>query len=348
MPTRTLVEYLDFRLGPHTGNGPEYRWWCPACIDKVGSEAASQKLNVNTAKVLGNCYRCGFKFRQFETLFRLLNNGTLKIEELRILKREVKLPSNDAADAVREVIHGQDAAEPGELHQIEVPSDMLDLRQDARNPMAKHALTYLTNRGITAAQIERHQIGYCTSGRYAGYLVFPVWQNGTQVYFTTRYAGKATDGRKSNNPPKADGFHGKSTCLLNHDGVVGKKLVAIVEGPFDMMAWGTRAVALMGKDASDAQIALIEGLARQGTKEFVVSLDSDAGKYAQRLYERLLGRVPKASVLLLPQGDPHDNRDNLDALLVGRGVPNALDLVRSRYRTGPVVRRIGKSRAQRV
>lgn len=349
MSDRTLVEYLDFRLGAHAGNGPEYRWFCPMCIDLVGSEASKQKLHVNTERGVGHCYRCEFKFNQFEQLFRSLNNGVLRIEEARLIRREVKLPSNVATESVMTVLHRDDDDRSARLKPVRVPRDAFPLwLPKKKNPLLRRPLDYLHGRGITDEQIERHQISYCVGGRYAGYLVFPVLQNGEQVYFTTRFVGQATDGMKSNNPPKAAGFHSKSTCLLNHDGAAGQKIVAIVEGPFDMMAWGSRAVALMGKAISDDQVALVEGLCRSGTREIVVSLDSDAGKHSQDIYSRLIGRVPKVSVLLLPDGDPHDNRDKLDHLLKGRGAPGARDLVLSRYRFGPLVKRIGKSPAQRV
>lgn len=347
MSDRTLVEYLDFRLGAHAGNGPEYRWFCPACIDRIGSEASKPKLHVNTERGVGHCYRCEYKFRRFEDLFRMLNNGVIRLEEARLIRREVRLPSNVASDAVATVLsHTPDRV--AKLKPVQVPRDAFPLWARKKNPLLHRPLSYLHGRGITDEQIEQHRISYCAGGRYAGYLVFPVFQGQEQVYFTTRFVGVASDGMKSNNPPKAPGFHSKSTCLLNYDGTIGQKLVAIVEGPFDMMAWGNRAVALMGKAISDEQVALIEELCRHGTREVVVSLDSDAGKYSQMIYSRLLGRVPAVSVLLLPSGDPHDNRDRLDDLLVNRGTPGARDLVLSRYRFGPLVKRTGKSFAQRV
>lgn len=341
MSDRTLVEYLDFRLGSHAGNGPEYRWFCPVCIDRIGSESSKQKLHVNTERGVGHCYRCEYKFRRFEDLFRMLNNGVLRLEEARLIRREVRLPSNVAADAVATVLnHEPDRSV--KLKPVLVPRDAFPL-WERKNPLLNRPLAYLRGRGITDEQIERHRISYCAGGRYAGYLVFPVFQKHAQVYFTTRFVGQASDGMKSNNPPKAPGFHSKSTCLLNYDGAAGQKLIAIVEGPFDMMAWGTRAVALMGKAISDEQVVLIEDLCRRGTREVVVSLDSDAGKHAQQIYSRLLGRVPSVSVLLFPTGDPHDNRDRLDELLASRGTPGARDLVLSRYRFGPLVKRTGKS-----
>lgn len=344
--TRTLVEYLDARLGQHTGNGPEFRWFCPACIDRVGSESNKQKLNVNTTRSVGHCYRCGYAFRDFAALFRMLNNGVLKMEELRILQREVRLPSSNAVDSVRQALETVSDVHVS-LKPVRMPDDAIKLFAGKVSPFAKRALRYLHGRGVTDEMIEQHQISYATSGRYAGYLLFPVFQGGAQVYFTSRFAGEATDGRKSNNPPKAEGFHGKSTCLLNYDSVVGKPRVCIVEGPFDMMAWGGCAVAIMGKAISDAQVSLIETLCRTGTREIVVSLDPDAGVKAHQIYTKLLGRVPKVTVLTLPSGDPWDNRERLNDLLRTRGVMDASAMVRARYRFGELVPR-GKSYAQRV
>lgn len=346
-PVRTLIEYLDFRLGRHVGTPPELTWFCPVCIDRRGSESNKQKLHINISKGIGHCYRCEFGFRSLEHFFRTLNNGMPTLEELRIIRREIKPVSTKAVESVNAVLKPQVAVTSSDLTAVKLPSEMVAMTKRKLSPMDGVGLRYLRSRGITDEQITRHEIGYCSTGRYAGYLIFPVRQFGSVVYFTTRYAGKVTDGRKSNNPPKADGFHAKSTCLLNYDGCVGKKSVAIVEGPFDMMAWES-AVALMGKTISDRQIALIDKLAASGTEEIIVSLDSDAVSYAHAVYTRLLGRVPKVTMLVLRDGDPFDNRDKIDELAASRGVPSAVDLVSSRYRVGHLVHRPTKTRARRV
>lgn len=342
---RTLVEYLDSRLGVHVGSSPELVWFCPVCIDRLGSESNKQKLHVNVAKGVGHCWRCEFGFRNILDLFRKLNDGKLRMEEVEIVRREIRLPSTKAADSVRTLLFPK-AERVDTLQSVPLPTEMVSLTEDGNSPMAQQALRYLRARGVANELIERYQIGYCFSGRYAGYLVFPVVQEGEQVYFTTRFAGKVLDGRKSNNPPKAEGFHSKATCLLNYDRCVGRQRVAIVEGPFDMMAWGT-AVALMGKAMSDDQLHLIDKLVVAGTQEIVVSLDSDAGKFAQAIYEKLLGRVPKVSMLVLPDGDPFDHRHELRELARHTAAPSSVDLVMGRYRFGEMVNR-QKSRAQRV
>lgn len=345
-PVRTLVEYLDSRLGRHIGTPPELTWFCPVCIDRRGSESTKQKLHINITKGIGHCYRCEFGFRSLEHFFRTLNNGMPTLEELRIIRREIKPVSTKAVDSVNAVLQVKTTTTHADLAPVVLPKELVSMTERKLSPMDSVGLRYLRSRGITDAQIARHEIGYCSSGRYAGYLIFPVRQFGEVVYFTTRYAGKVKDGRKSNNPPKADGFHAKSTCLLNYDGCVGAKSVAIVEGPFDMMAWGN-AVALMGKTISDRQIALIDKLVESGTKEIIVSLDSDAVSYAHTVYTGLLGRVPKVTMLVLRDGDPFDNRDKIHELAETRGAPSAVDLVSSRYRVGDLVHR-PKTRARRV
>ena len=45
-----LLRYLEKRLGSFTGSGPEYQFWCPFCIDRVGDESSKRKLRFNDAK----------------------------------------------------------------------------------------------------------------------------------------------------------------------------------------------------------------------------------------------------------------------------------------------------------
>lgn len=331
-----LVAYLDLRLGAHQGYGPEYRWHCPECVDRVGDESSKPKLNVNVAKGVGHCYRCGYAFHSFEQFFRRMNNGKLMLEEARLVRREVQLPvSGSAVLGVRAILDGRESDTVSRLRCVPLPKELCPMT----SRFSTVALRYLTDRGVTQDMIERHQIGYCPSGCYAGYLVFPVVQNGEQVYFTTRYAGSTNDGMKSNNPPKAEGVHSKATCLLGHDLAIKHERVAIVEGPFDLMAFGGSAVAIMGKAISDEQVVLLSKMAAAGVREFVVALDQDAAIKAQQTYAKLIGRVPKVSVLTFPSGDPWDNRGDLRKLMRARGELSAIALVSGCYREGTLVKR---------
>ena len=150
------------------------------------------------------------------------------------------------------------------------------------------------------------------------------------MYWTTRSI-RPNAYQKSKNPLNADGYFSRKQCLLNYDRVLGVDVVAIAEGPFDVMAH-KHAVGLMGKIASHEQIGLICSLAEFGTREFVVSLDSDTTEYAERIYRALSGRVPLVTVLELDHGDPDDRRDELPRLMRSRAPMTLLSRVRGRLR----------------
>ena len=78
---------------------------------------------------------------------------------------------------------------------------------------------------------------------YGARIVFPVVMGGMQVYDTNR--SRAPDVvNKSKNPPNKPGYYTKSHCLLGFDNCIGVKQVAVVEGPFSMLAF-PHAVCLM-------------------------------------------------------------------------------------------------------
>ncbi len=314
-----LLDYLDRRLGSHTGSGPEYQFFCPVCIDRMGDESDKRKLWVNTSKGMAVCYRCGYGARTLLSLFRMMNGGRLRIEELRIIKGTRTPPKVSVVSELLQLFYAPDDPEE-ELSPVRLPREYRPLADefvDTPLPL-RNGVNYLKRRHISPAKAAAFNIGYCPTGQYAGYLVFPVWQGGEQVYFTTRYAGKVgPKDLKCKNPVNQDGYHTRNTCLLNFDGVLGAPVVAIVEGGFDMMAHEA-AVGLMGKTVDETQIRLLELLAENGTEEFVVSLDKDAGREADRLFQALNGRLPKVSLLALADGDPDDHREELPALMDAR------------------------------
>ena len=324
-----LMEYLTQRLGVPSGTGPEYKFFCPFCIDRLGDESSHRKLTFNLAKVVFHCWRCKYGKGNLERFFRDLNGGVLRIVELSLIRGEVTIPREKIAATVRNLLYRDE--ERKALKAVDLPPEMVRLTQrqwDDPPTRLKRGIKYLKDRKITFGQVEWFDIGYCPTGRYGQRLVFPLYQGGDQIYFTTRYAGKSE--RKTLNPRWEDGYYSASTTLLNFDSVVGEPIVSIVEGPFDMMAH-EHAVSLTGKGMSDAQIVLLQMLAELGTEEFVVSLDAGAGQDADDIYHRLLGRVPKVSVLLLDHGDPDERRDELTALMGQRKTLSLTDRVKGRF-----------------
>ena len=329
-PPKDLLSYLDARLGGHAGRGPEYQFHCPACIDRVGDESSKRKLGINLKKQVGGCFRCGFAFRSFEQLFRYLNGGAVKLDELALLRNEVSLPTATLkAEVRRKFVKTTQVEVEKKPHPL--PAEYVELSRVSgavrRLAPFSRAFEYLASRGVSEDKACEYRIGYCPKGEYEGYLVFPVVQEGQQVYFTTRYCGAHR--MKSKNPLNAEGYHQRSSCLLNYDRCVGQPVVALAEGPFSALAFPF-GMAMMGKFLSDDQVRLIAKLVPKGLQELMLALDPGAGIESDKAYSTLASVVPRVSVVPLVGGDPDDLKDAIPNLIEQRREPTTLDRVRQR------------------
>jgi hypothetical protein len=317
-----LTDYLDRRLGGHDGQYPEYQWACPFCIDRRGDESSKRKLRVNVEKGVVICFRCEYAARNLMRMFRAMNGGKLYLAELALLRHAVQaaVPIRQLTARVWESIRG-DVRQRGEvapLRSVPLPGECVPMVRWA-SAVFRKPVTYMTQgRGMSLDEVacagERYEIGYCPTGMYSQRLIFPVRMGGEVVYHTNRFCGDHP--AKSLNPPNVSGCFSRQNVLLGFDQCVGQELVALVEGPFDMLAFPS-AVAMLGKSLSPSQIVLCEILAEMGTREFVVALDADADP--SRIVAALSGRVPAVSVLPLDYGDPWDRRNDLPDLLEARG-----------------------------
>lgn len=312
---RSLFEYLERRLGAPLGSGPEYVFHCPACLEREGSESNKRKFALNIDNHRGRCFRCDFKFRSMESLFRYMNRGTLTVEERVLLRKEPPLVSTSVLATVTSIL-----ARDVESSSVSAPKPERLLREfeplhgaGAKRKTARRALTYLEGRGVSAEEIERFDLRYASTGRYAGYIIFPVRVHGEQVYWTSRYAGEHPRGIKSQNPPKAKGNYSRRHCLLNFDAVFGASFVTLVEGPFDTMA-ARNGLGTLGVEVSDAQFALIESLVEAGLEELCLGYDPGSGKQQDKVRARLADVVPKISDLGLTFGDVAARRSELRRL----------------------------------
>jgi hypothetical protein len=328
---RSLLNYLEHRLGSSSGSGIEKQFSCPQCVEREGDESSKRKLWVNVDKGAGVCFRCGYKFRSMMQFFRDLNGGKLTLEEIALIENQA--PTSDAESVrhtVIKLLYGTDAdGRGGILKPYDLPTDAVPLTEKSREGFTcKAAWNYLlTKRKVAVEKVLEWKIYYCRLGDYANRLIFPVWQGGRSVYWTNRYCGSTT--LKTKNPENREGYFGKSDCLLNYDNCIGAERVFVAEGPFSAMAFDY-AVALMGKTASPSQILLLKELARKGTKEFVIALDADASAHAQALFQSLSGRLPNVSLLSFDHGDPDERRDDLDGIIENRSGFDVSALVRSR------------------
>lgn len=334
---RTILDYLDRRLGGHAGGGPEYVFHCPACVDRLGSEGSKRKFAINLTKRRGQCFRCEFKFRDIHALFRQLNGGSLTMEERILLRDDPPIVVESVRRTVMRTFYKEheNSRAPRKLRRHRLPPGFTRLDDvDTTKMPWKRAVTYLNGRGITREDITNFGIGYVSRGRYARYLVFPLTIDGELVYWTSRYTGNHPRGIKSQNPKKDDGYYGREHVLLNFDRVMGQSFAMLVEGPLDTVA-AINGLGALGSKISPFQIALIDRLVENGLRELCIALDPGEGTEIDRTRAILVEHVPTVSTLLFTHGDPCSRRAELPELVAGR-VSGALTLaqrVRSRLAT---------------
>lgn len=320
-----LVQRLTAHLGRGSRSGDEIRYVCPFCHGSRSGRRTKRKLYVNIKKQLAHCWVCGYQ-GSVRRLFRDLNGGELLADDEIVLDEKGAVPKETLVQTVYRQIY-PDPDQSVDLSRLKPEPIPEEAERLSGQPslLAGKALKYLRNRGVTGKLIRRFDIHYAASGPYAGYLIFPIDQFGKRVYFATRYAGGAA--LKSKNPPKREDKHGNlthhtsGTCLLGFDRVRYHRSAALVEGPFDAMAF-RRAIAGLGKSLTNTQIDLIRQLVKDGLEDLIIALDSGAAEEAELLYKTLSNIVPSVRVMYYPdEGDPHEFRDQIRELCRGASAP---------------------------
>ncbi len=293
-----LVEYLEKRLGSAAGSSGELTFFCPFCIDKLGDESNTRKFYINTNTGKCYCFRCESGFGGIRSFFKALNNGRVLFVEEIIIRGEFKPPEKGVSirDSIAAAFEAQKPKllDTSLLKPHKLPEEYEELRPATSGGMAIAWKYWTEKRNMTPKQARRFKVGYCRNGRYGHRLVFPVIQDGEQVYFTTRYCGTGS-AMKSLNPmdPAEGGYHRRDTIILNYDRMKGHPIVALCEGPISSFAFDSiPAGALLGKIASPVQVKLVENLVAQGLQELVLSFDADAGKATDKLYAQFGNNRP--------------------------------------------------------
>lgn len=325
-----LTAFVSRKLGPGTASGDERQHACPFCIDRIGSESDKPKLWVNYRKGKAVCYRCGYAAGSLLRLARDINGEQLPES---LLDEREEAPERSGQAVYGDVLLKFFAkTRKTKLRRHRLPPCRpvwQDYKAGRITAINRKAIAYLKRRGIEPEVVAEYRVHYATGGHYRGYLVFPVYQGGKPVYFTTRYAGDHDV--KTLNPPNLPGHLAKSDVLLNYDNVLGQPTVALCEGPFSAMAW-KYGVATLGKTISNAQVALFHQLVVGGLREVVVSYDDDATTWAIQACDALRAVVPTVTRVHFEKGDPDDNRERLADYLDHRRAPSTSDRVRARLR----------------
>ena len=232
-----------------TLKGNELAFYCPFCNHH------KQKLQVNTETQKWHCWNCNSGGKKLTSLLRKLDVDRKIISIIREIYGDTNwTPQQD--DAETKVF-------------IQLPKEFISLSEEPKgfNPEYKHAMFYLTHRGISMKEIIKYNIGYCKDGLYARRVIIPSYDlNGQLNYFVSR-SYYSEEKMKYKNPPIS------KNIIAFESQVNWNEPIILCEGVFDAITIKRNAIPLLGKFPSKI---LVEKIFMSGVSDIIISLDNDA------------------------------------------------------------------------
>ena len=278
-------------------NGAGLRAHCPIPTH----QGKSDSFSANTEKNVFQCFSCGAKGNVLD-LVQQMEGGSIK-------DSAEKLANWFGVNGERPA---RQDAEPRKLEQPESKPALVNVPlkdkwskpgkpSDGRLKGIEYH-PYLDGRGFTKALCEEHGIGYCSKGKMAGRVVFPICNVAGDV---VAYCGRAVDEGLEPRWLQPEGFH-KSLELYGIEKAAGRAVV-IVESFWGVLACARAelpipAVALMGKTMSEEQCKLLDRF-----EEYTLLLDGNAKKESAEIGRRLLGKEKTTRVVFLDEGQQPDS-----------------------------------------
>ena len=160
----------------------------------------------------------------------------------------------------------------------------------------------MRKRGFNILSLSMQGIGYCTTGDYAGMIIFPFYKNSKLIYFIGRRF-LAMGENKFKNPDVETLGIGKSEIIYNEDALGIYQKIYVVESVINALTIGPNAIAIMGKSISGIQLSKI---LRSPCKQIVIGLDPDAYSHAIKLAFKLVD-TKKCKLLKFPENKDVNN-----------------------------------------
>ena len=179
---------------------------------------------------------------------------------------------------------------------VRLPNEFKPLWSKDGGIIQKHAMSYLSKRGISKGDIIRYGIGYCEEGLYSNRVIIPSYNaNGELNYFVGRDIYKG--GMKYKNPPISKNIIGFD-LFINWD-----EPIVLCEGVFDAIAIKRNAIPLFGKTIPKS---LMKKIYEKQVKQIYILLDSDAIMDSIKMTDSLMKNGINVYYVNLSEEDPSD------------------------------------------
>ena len=254
----------------------EYMYWSPFVVHH------KPKLQVNIVTGKWHCWVSDEGGHNLFQLFKKLNATNDQFTELRSI--------------VDEISYGYESKEVKKKGKVELPKEFLSLAYKHPDPVYKHAIYYLSKRGIRYEDILKYNIGYCDQGLYTNRIIIPSYDDNGQLNFFVGRDIFESKMKYRNSPTPKDvvGFE----LFINWD-----EPIVLCEGPFDAIAVKRNAIPLFGKTIlSNLKRRIIE----KKVKQIYISLDRDAFQDSLKMVEEFMKNDIDVYFVNLPEKDPSD------------------------------------------
>ena len=279
MINHLLVTLIDSVLGKgkSTSRG-NYAYHCPFCKH----HKPKMEVNFTENKKGHNPWHCWVCNTRGKTI-----PGLLK-----------KMEAYDKIDEAKKLIpQGSFVDEAIIKNDLFLPKEYIPFIDKPTSLMARHALIYLKNRGVTIEDMIKYHMGYCERGEYQNMIIIPSYDDkGNLNYFTARSFEKDPY-RKYKNPSV-------SRDIVPFEMFINwNSPLVLCEGPFDAIAIKRNAIPLLGKNI---QTNLMKKIVSSKVEKIYIALDSDAIKSSLRFCETFMNEGKEVHLLEMDDKDPSD------------------------------------------
>ena len=279
MINELLVNLVDSVLGAgkRTARGNK-AYHCPYCNHhkpKLEVNFSQNKKGYNP----WHCWVCNKKGSRISSLFKKISASAEKFVELKkLIGSEVEVKKEKSTV------------------QLKLPQEYKPIL-GSKEILARHAFSYLKKRGITIDDIEKYNIGYCETGRYAKMVIIPSYdESGNLNYFTGRSFEKDPYIKYRN--PEA------SRDIVPFELFINWNIpLVLCEGPFDAIAIKRNAIPLLGKNI---QRNLMKKIVTSKVEKIYIALDTDAQKQAVKFAEYFINEGKEVYFMDLDDKDPSE------------------------------------------
>ena len=251
-------------LGSSHKSRDEFLFHCPYC------QHHKKKLSINFGKGYWKCWVCDTRGKN---IYRLVRKYGTYQQRQKWLELEGRLDLNEFEGIFAEM------NDIKEEQILELPEEFISLCNKHLPRTSQMPLRYLFERGLTRQDILKWKIGYCGSGKYAGRIIVPSFNNDGNInYFIAR--SYVDHYRKYLNP------QAEKDIIFNELSIDWDSPLTLVEGVFDAIVAGENAVPILGSTLRETT-KLFQAIAINDTPVYL-ALDEDAKKKTGQIVKNML------------------------------------------------------------